>query len=115
MHPAVTESVKKIIAEKTACRIPVLVDGAAIIEAGVNKITDVTVSVLAPENIRKKRISSRDGISENMINERFSVQLSDSDYIKNSDINIVNDGSRDIKELAETVKEYIKNRQEESV
>ncbi len=115
MHPAVTESVKRIIAEKTACRIPVLVDGAAIIEAGVNKITDITVSVIAPEDIRKKRILSRDGISENMINERFSVQLSDSDYIKNSDINIVNDGSHDIKELAETVKEYIKNSQEESV
>lgn len=115
MHPAITEEIKRIIAEKNACRIPVLVDGAAIFEAGVNKITDITVVITAPEEIRKNRISERDGISENMINERFSIQLSDSEYIKNSDFHIINDGKRDIKEIADSIKEYIKNGQEESV
>ena len=64
---------------------------------------------------RKNRISERDGISENMINERFSIQLSDSEYIKNSDFHIINDGKRDIKEIADSIKEYIKKGQEDSV
>lgn len=106
MHPAITEETARIIEKNKALNIPTLVDGAAIFEAGVDKITDITLSVLAPENTRKKRVAERDGISDERILERFSVQLSAEEYAKRADAYFIND--KDLSATADEIVKYIK-------
>lgn len=107
-HPAIKKKMMQITADKTERRIPVLIDGAAIFEAGLNHVTDFTVTISAPECVRKKRILERDNISEEMINLRFSRQKSDDFYKLHSDLYLINDGNTEISELKDEIINFIK-------
>ena len=94
----------------TKYKIPVLIDGAAIFEAGLNKLTDYTISVIADSGLRKKRILLRDNISDEMIDRRFSSQYDESFYIKNSDFYVINDGNEKLESLKNKIIAFIKKR-----
>lgn len=108
MHPPITDKIKEILDKNKKLGIPSLIDGAAIFEAGINKITDFTINVTAPVSIRKYRVRQRDNITEEMIEKRFSSQLSDEFYNKNSDLTVYNDGTEDINQLKNKILDFIK-------
>lgn len=68
----------------------VFVDGAVLIESGMK--CDVMIGVVADSKIRKERIMSRDGITENEAKTRISAQQKDDFYYKNCDFVITNNG-----------------------
>lgn len=96
-HPAVTEAIGKIIeAERKKGTKAVIIDAIALIESGEGKMCDFTVAVVAPREVRLKRILSRDKITEEQANERISAQKDEEFYVKNCDFTVRNYGGFDL-------------------
>lgn len=71
----------------------ILIDAPTLFESGLNKSCDNIVSIIADEDLRLKRIIKRDNISEKEAKKRFSSQLSEDFFKKNSDYFIENNSS----------------------
>lgn len=85
-HPAVTEKIKEIIAEKEKESYKaVIIDAIALFESGEDKLCDFTVAVVAPLEIRLERIMSRDNISLEKAMERINAQKDESFFTKQAD------------------------------
>ena len=67
-----------------------VVDAAAIIESGFADDCDIMVVVTAPVEIRKKRILSRDSISEKDADVRINAQKDDEFYNSRADYIVKN-------------------------
>ena len=63
----------------------VIVDAPTLIESGFNKKCSLVISVLAPTELRVKRIMERDSINEEAARLRVRAQKDDSFYLNNSD------------------------------
>lgn len=93
IYPYITELIKAEINVLSKKHQYILLDAPTLFEAGADKLCDFTVAVSANEEIRLKRILSRDGISEELIRKRFASQHS-ADYFKERcDFIIYNNGS----------------------
>ena len=68
-------------------------EGATLIESGFAARCDKLIAVSASEKEAVKRITERDGITEEAAKKRLSGQKSDGFYAKAADAAIVNDGS----------------------
>ena len=100
--PLVIEKMQKIANdyEKNGAKL-LVIDAPTLFEAGYDKSCDITVSILAPENIRVERISERDEISIDDAVLRTNAQKNDSFYYERSDRIIINDSTEDsLKEKA---------------
>lgn len=100
--PLVIEKMQKIANdyEKNGAKL-LVIDAPTLFEAGYDKSCDITVSILAPENIRVERISERDEISIDDAVLRTNAQKDDSFYYERSDRIIINDSTEDsLKEKA---------------
>ena len=100
--PLVIEKMQKIANdyEKNGAKL-LVIDAPTLFEAGYDKSCDITVSILAPENIRVERISERDEISIDDAILRTNAQKDDSFYYERSDRIIINDSTEDaLKEKA---------------
>ena len=85
-HPAVTEKVKEIIAEKEKEGYKaVIIDAIALFESGEDKLCDFTVAVVAPMEIRLERIIKRDNITLEKAMERINAQKDESFFTKQAD------------------------------
>ena len=73
----------------------VVIDAALLFQTELFKLCDKTLSVIADRDVRKKRIISRDGLSEEMAQNRISSQEPDSYYEAKSDYVVVNNGDAD--------------------
>lgn len=90
-HPAVNKKVQSIIAKKEQENVKaVIIDAIALFESGEDKLCDYTVSVIAPKDIRLKRITARDSISEEKALERINAQKDEEFFSVNSDYLIKN-------------------------
>lgn len=90
-HPAVAEDVKNWFAKQTT---PYAIEETAIIfETGIEKNFDYIIGVTAPEEIRIKRVMTRDNLSEAEVKHRINKQMSDSEKMKRCDFVILNDGT----------------------
>lgn len=69
----------------------ILFDAPTLFEAGMDKMCDLIISVIAPKEIRLERILSRDNITKEQAYARINAQKDDSFYIDKSDFVIVND------------------------
>lgn len=58
----------------------VAIDGYALFESGCDKLCNTTVGVLAPAEIRVRRIMDREGISEDYARARVAAQRDDDFY-----------------------------------
>jgi len=65
-------------------------EAAILFESGTNEDCDVVICVNASEEVRKKRVILRDGISESKVIERIEKQLSDDERANRSDFIIFN-------------------------
>lgn len=62
-----------------------VIDAPLLFECGADKICDTVISVIAPKDIRTKRIMERDNITLEMAQNRMSVQHEDSFYTEKSE------------------------------
>ena len=90
--PLVIEKMQRIANEyeRGGARL-LIIDAPTLFEAGYDKSCDLTVSVLAPADVRIKRISERDEISLSDASLRTKAQKDDSFYYERSDRIIIND------------------------
>ena len=67
------------------------VDVIRLFESGLDRICQVTLAVLAPSEIRVRRIMAREGISEEYARARVLAQPPDCFYTQRCDYTLVND------------------------
>jgi dephospho-CoA kinase len=89
IHPAVRKKFDEWTVEQTS---PYVIDEAAILfETGLYKQLDFTILVIAPEQLRIKRVMQRDGMDETAIKARMKNQWSDEDKKKITNFVLIND------------------------
>lgn len=95
-HPAVIAEAKKRIGEleRSGCRAVVL-DAPLLFESGTQDLCSAVIAVVAPYQVRMRRIMDRDRILEDAARERMSAQHSPEYYLARSDYFL--DGSHDRK------------------
>ncbi len=92
----IIEYIKNTIAElEKQDEIAVLLDGATLIESGLDKICDFNIAVTAPKESRIEHIIARDGLTFEEAKRRISAQKEDIFYTGNADYIIVNDSTLD--------------------
>lgn len=86
----------------------VAVDAPTLIESGFHRECDTVISVLCPKELRTRRITERDGISEERARARVNAQPDDAFYRAHSDLIFENRGDKDIflEQLAPYIKEW---------
>ena len=77
-------------AERNNCRAAAI-DAYALFESGCDQLCDTTLAVLAPAEIRVRRIMAREGISEEYARARVAAQQSDEFYRSACGYTLVND------------------------
>lgn len=73
----------------------VMIDAPLLFEAGLQKLCDAVVVVLADMDIRINRISQRDNISKEDARERIMAQKEDTYYSEQADFILYNNGDYD--------------------
>lgn len=67
------------------------IDAIALLESPLKELCQLTVAVLAPQEVRVRRIMAREGISEGYAWARVKAQRPDEYFIQNCDHVLVND------------------------
>jgi len=85
-HPFITTELDRRIEEaRRAGRPAAAIDAIALIESGAGEKCDVVVAVLAPLELRVKRIMARDGIDEPYARRRVLAQKPDAFFREHCD------------------------------
>ena len=100
IHPEITKQIQERLKH---CQTTAIIDAAVLHQAGLDKLCDKTVFVTAPKEIRLERIMKRDGISKEAAENRIHAQPTDQEYETVTDVTVCNDGSKTIREIAETI------------
>lgn len=78
-----------------------VIDAPTLFEAGYDKTCDLTLSILAPKELRAERISKRDKIDGDSALLRIKAQKEDSFYISRSDRVIINEKGVSLEQKAD--------------
>lgn len=100
MHPAIIDLCKE------DATFPSVLDAPLLFECKANEKCSIVISVLAPKDLRIKRIMERDNITKEQAETRINAQKDEDFYKSNSDFTVINDG-RDIKSQIDTIMEAI--------
>ena len=91
---AVTLGVRALLAEyERQGRALAAVDAFALLESPLKELCQLMVAVLAPTEVRVKRVMAREGISEDYARSRVDAQKPDEYFIQNCDHTLINDCS----------------------
>lgn len=92
VYPHIGRAVQARLDEARAAGIPAAaVDGITLLESGLGAKCHTTVAILAPAEVRIRRICLREGISEEYARARVSAQKSDAYFETNCDHVLYND------------------------
>lgn len=108
-HKHIYEEIKSILAECNGDDT-VILDAPTLFESGIDKICDLIVGIIAPDDACVLRITLRDGLSESEARMRLSNQLENGFVIEHSDIIVYN--YTDFDEFTKTSLELIKKLKE---
>lgn len=97
-HKHVVIEIKKTISNLAQTESVCIIDAPLLIEAGMCPMCDFTISVIADNDIRAKRIAMRDSIGLDEAMLRISSQKDDEYYISNTSFFVKNNGN--LNELA---------------
>ncbi len=89
VHPAVVADFERW-AEQQEDALYVIVETAILFEAKLDQSVDITVAVLAPEELRVQRVVMRDGLSVEQVRARIAAQLSDEELNQRCNYTVVN-------------------------
>lgn len=92
---------RRIAAARQALRWAAAVDAIALIESGVGEICDVVVGVVAPAQVRVRRIMEREGISEEYARSRVAAQKGEDFFRANCTYLLENGGGETREAFAE--------------
>ena len=94
----------------------ILLDAPTLFESRADDFCEMIISVLADEDIREKRIISRDGLTSEQARKRMNSQLDEEFFRSHSDYIIHNNGSIDMVngiswEVSDKIRELFKEKQ----
>ena len=78
-------------------------ESALMFESGIYKLVDKVVAVVAPKEIRIRRVMERDHISREKALEWMNRQMDQKEIIHRADYVIINDGETDIDQQLENI------------
>lgn len=105
---AVVDRVRVLLADCVRQGRPLAaVDAIALLESPLKELCQLTVAVLAPPEVRVKRIMTREGISEDYARSRVGAQRPDEYFIQNCDYTLVNDLPA-AEEFSQKAREFLK-------
>lgn len=88
---ATVEKTRELLEEhRRAGRPLAAVDAIALLESGLGELCEATIAVVAPPEIRVRRIMTREGISEEYAWSRVRAQKGDDYFTQGCDITLVN-------------------------
>lgn len=93
VHPAVAEDFETWLDEQSSAQY-VLKEAAILFESGGYQDVDVTVLVIAPEDLRIARVTKRDGVSPEEVLKRMKNQWTQERKAKLADRILNNDGTQ---------------------
>lgn len=115
IYPYITGEILRLIRKYSAEGEKfILLDAPTLFESRADDFCDIIISVLADADIRLKRITKRDNISEEQARQRMNSQLSEDFFISHSDYIIKNNGLIDVvaeisKEVSDKIRDYYNN------
>lgn len=68
----------------------VVFESAILFSAGLESEVDITLAVLAPQELRLERTCRRDGVDEESVRRRMAAQMSDDEMAERADLVLVN-------------------------
>ena len=71
-------------------------ESALMFESGIYKLVDKVIAVVAPQEVRIRRVMERDHISREKVLEWMNRQMDQKEIIQRADYVIINDGETDI-------------------
>ncbi|MEA2097203.1 MAG: dephospho-CoA kinase, partial [Candidatus Cloacimonadota bacterium] len=92
-HPLSDLRMQQII--DTSSREVLIFEIPLLFENGLHKAFDLTINILARNEIKIKRIMKRDGIKKDIAQKKINSQMPELDKQKLADINIVNESDLD--------------------
>lgn len=105
---AVVERTKELIEDqRTQGRRHVAVDAIALLESPLKELCQRTVAVLAPPEVRVKRIMAREGISEEYAWARVKAQRPDEYFSRSCDYTFVNNCAS-VEEFSHRIQKFLK-------
>ena len=84
----------------------VAIDAIALLESPLRELCQLTVAVLAPTEVRVRRVMAREGISEEYAWARVKAQKPDGYFVENCDHVLVNDWET-AEEFAQKAQEFL--------
>ena len=88
VHPAVMDDFDRWALEQEGSYV--VLESAILFEASLDRRVDVSVAVMAPEELRIERAMQRDGAQREQIVARMNNQISDQERVERSKYTIVN-------------------------
>ena len=73
-------------------------ESAIMYESGINRLMDVVIAVIAPKEVRIKRVMERDQISREKVLEWMNRQYPQREVIHRADYVVINDGNANIEQ-----------------
>ena len=92
-HAAVKQEVLRQLEPKPSLAA---IDAIGLFEGGLAELCDVTVAVIAPEELRVQRLMDRDGITEEYARSRIRAQHSDDWFRERCTVTLENSGTLDM-------------------
>ena len=111
-HKYITLEVERELDKaRKLCKKAAIIDAPLLFESGENKLCDVAIGVIAKKSVRKSRIISRDGISEEMAEKRITSGKDDDFFIQRCDYILENNSTETDfeKQCVEILKVLIEN------
>ena len=93
VRPAVADDFEEWLEENKAADY-VLKEAAILFETGADEHVDITVLVIAPQELRLERVMQRDGTSKEEVQQRMNNQWTQERKVKLADHIINNDGAQ---------------------
>ena len=88
VHPAVMDDFDRWASEQEGSYV--VLESAILFEASLDRRVDVSVAVMAPEELRIERAMQRDGAQREQIIARMNNQISDQERVERAKYTIVN-------------------------
>ena len=105
---AVISCTRELIEEyRRQGRVLTAVDALALLESPLKELCQLTVAVLAPQEVRVRRVMAREGVSEQYAWARVKAQRPDEYFIRKCDYTLVNDLPA-AEEFSQKAREFLK-------
>lgn len=105
VHPAVTEELRKLISEKKDSVQVFIIEAALLLEANLDALCDEIWYIYADEEIRRERLKSSRGYSDEKITDMMKSQLSQTAFFAACDRVI--DNNNDLEQTFKQIREEL--------